>query len=302
MISKDKIAYLLKQILTGMDVEREHTKDEATALKIALDHLKEHLNYYETLKKVNLSIEKALPPGTVRQRKDGKYKKSESGQWVRVRDQAHPLAAAEQKEREKKRVDQLFNEMGENKKGVNLDAIATLLPRKQTIKDFTDFVTGLKDSDLNEYEKSALKRTIDPSRSDQEKEAWKNVAVFVAQEKEKRQKEKGGQAQPEGKKPTTGQAPDLKDSKGNEYHIKEDPITDEQGRPTGRFTYDAYIQEPRGGKKKLSISTVSREAMEDYLKGYVKLQGGEIVKQPEKQKPSTAEAKPADNVKQRELF
>lgn len=43
---------ILKKLLEGATVETEHTKDAGTALKIAMDHLKEDVDYYKKLKKV----------------------------------------------------------------------------------------------------------------------------------------------------------------------------------------------------------------------------------------------------------
>lgn len=50
-------AKVLKQLLKGVEVESEHTTDEAMAREIALDHLGERLDYYEVLEKA----EKAPP-------------------------------------------------------------------------------------------------------------------------------------------------------------------------------------------------------------------------------------------------
>jgi len=41
-----------EQIKLGLDVEMEHTKSKAVALKIALDHLAENPTYYTELKKI----------------------------------------------------------------------------------------------------------------------------------------------------------------------------------------------------------------------------------------------------------
>lgn len=46
------IGMIEKQLEKGMKVEREHTKDDAIAREIALDHLAEFPDYYDRLKKV----------------------------------------------------------------------------------------------------------------------------------------------------------------------------------------------------------------------------------------------------------
>ena len=51
-----------KELQMGMDVEKEHTKDQALAKKIAMDHLKEDPHYYTKLKKAGLEQEGAMTP------------------------------------------------------------------------------------------------------------------------------------------------------------------------------------------------------------------------------------------------
>jgi hypothetical protein len=46
-----------KQVLDGLRVEREHTKNDKIALDIVRDHLKEDPNYYKKLKKAGLADE-----------------------------------------------------------------------------------------------------------------------------------------------------------------------------------------------------------------------------------------------------
>jgi hypothetical protein len=43
-----------EKLLKGMQVEMEHTNDPRIALEIAIDHLTENVNYYETLLAVGL--------------------------------------------------------------------------------------------------------------------------------------------------------------------------------------------------------------------------------------------------------
>jgi GTP:adenosylcobinamide-phosphate guanylyltransferase len=43
-------------ILTGVSVEKEHTKDEKIAFEIAKDHLAEDIDYYKKLKKIEKKI------------------------------------------------------------------------------------------------------------------------------------------------------------------------------------------------------------------------------------------------------
>ena len=47
-----------KQLIMGISVEHEHTKDEATAKKIALDHLWEFPEYYTALKQMEGKLKK----------------------------------------------------------------------------------------------------------------------------------------------------------------------------------------------------------------------------------------------------
>lgn len=72
------------QLKAGTAHEREHTEDEGLAQEIAMDHLSEDPDYYKKLR----TIEKAkkLPVFTIRQRKDGTYKKVEVGKWKKQPD------------------------------------------------------------------------------------------------------------------------------------------------------------------------------------------------------------------------
>jgi hypothetical protein len=45
---------LVRNLLIGMEVEREHTSDPKVAMQIALDHLKEHSDYYDRMKAAGL--------------------------------------------------------------------------------------------------------------------------------------------------------------------------------------------------------------------------------------------------------
>jgi len=45
------VSEIKKQLLKGIKVEHEHTKNKLVAEKIALDHLNEDLKYYSKLKK-----------------------------------------------------------------------------------------------------------------------------------------------------------------------------------------------------------------------------------------------------------
>jgi hypothetical protein len=51
-----------KEIEMGTKHEHEHTKDDALARKIAMDHLKEDPKYYTKLKKAGLEQEGAMTP------------------------------------------------------------------------------------------------------------------------------------------------------------------------------------------------------------------------------------------------
>ena len=46
------VDYIMKQLESGMKVEREHTKNDVAAREIALDHLGETPHYYKKLKKI----------------------------------------------------------------------------------------------------------------------------------------------------------------------------------------------------------------------------------------------------------
>lgn len=48
---KVSVEYVHRQLLSGMKIEREHTKHDIAAREIALDHLGEKPDYYEKLKK-----------------------------------------------------------------------------------------------------------------------------------------------------------------------------------------------------------------------------------------------------------
>jgi hypothetical protein len=48
----DMVSSLKKQLVKGIKVEMEHTKDKSKAREIAMDHLWEHPNYYDKLKKI----------------------------------------------------------------------------------------------------------------------------------------------------------------------------------------------------------------------------------------------------------
>lgn len=43
---------IMDALITGIEVEKEHTLDERLAMEIALDHLGEDLKYYTKLKKM----------------------------------------------------------------------------------------------------------------------------------------------------------------------------------------------------------------------------------------------------------
>jgi hypothetical protein len=45
---------LVRNLLIGMDIEREHTADPKVAMQIALDHLKERSDYYDRMKAAGL--------------------------------------------------------------------------------------------------------------------------------------------------------------------------------------------------------------------------------------------------------
>lgn len=45
---------LKKELLMGIEVEKEHTPSEETASQIAMDHLTEDPRYYSKLKKIGL--------------------------------------------------------------------------------------------------------------------------------------------------------------------------------------------------------------------------------------------------------
>lgn len=49
---KAVINYDLKQLLTGIDFERDHTKDDMLALELAMDHLERIADYYTRLERM----------------------------------------------------------------------------------------------------------------------------------------------------------------------------------------------------------------------------------------------------------
>ena len=67
--SKEKIQKMLEllktQVEKGMKVEMEHTKDEAKAKEIVMDHLSEDPNYYSKLKKANIKEESKDESGLI---------------------------------------------------------------------------------------------------------------------------------------------------------------------------------------------------------------------------------------------
>jgi hypothetical protein len=329
MISKEKIAYLLKQILIGMDVEREHTKDEATALKITLDHLKEHLNYYETLKKVNLSIEKALPPGTVRQRKDGKYQKAESGEWTKVRDQGekkqetpapddtadsemhdagyeyatHGAAGGyipdfktpgEKKAFEtgmKKKEKEREATPAEAKPGGNFDPekMKLSLPQHWDFKKMESFTRNTNDDRLEQF-KNAFKKKQDTLGSF-DPPGYKESLDHNIRYLEAEQERRAKQKEVE--KPVAVQHEPIKDPSGNEYFMyKKIRSASPSYRPTpGKtdFIYSVKIKDKDGNIKPAPLSAGTESAAREQIDLYFK-------GKPEKK------AAPADDVKQRELF
>jgi len=57
------VTEVLAQLKTGVKVESEHTTDFNEAMKIALDHINENLNYYDHLKFIESSLnELDIPP------------------------------------------------------------------------------------------------------------------------------------------------------------------------------------------------------------------------------------------------
>ncbi len=49
---KEQMPYCKSQLIKGIEVETEHTKDLSVAKEIAMDHLYEDINYYKKLKKI----------------------------------------------------------------------------------------------------------------------------------------------------------------------------------------------------------------------------------------------------------
>lgn len=49
---KDMVSYLRKELIKGIKVEMEHTKDKKIAMEITMDHLYEDPKYYNKLKKI----------------------------------------------------------------------------------------------------------------------------------------------------------------------------------------------------------------------------------------------------------
>ena len=54
---KDVIKYDLGELLMGIEVEQEHTRDKMTALEISMDHLEEFPDYYTRLNKMEKEAE-----------------------------------------------------------------------------------------------------------------------------------------------------------------------------------------------------------------------------------------------------
>jgi hypothetical protein len=54
---KDVIKYDLGELLMGIGVEQEHTRDKMTALEISMDHLEEFPDYYTRLHKMEKEAE-----------------------------------------------------------------------------------------------------------------------------------------------------------------------------------------------------------------------------------------------------
>lgn len=53
-----------QELKMGIEIEKEHTKDEDKARKIALDHLAEIPDYYSRLKKMESGAKGMSPPKT----------------------------------------------------------------------------------------------------------------------------------------------------------------------------------------------------------------------------------------------
>jgi len=54
------IKYPLDQLLMGIKVEQEHTKDKVKALEISMDHLEEFPDYYTRLQQMEAEAKKAF--------------------------------------------------------------------------------------------------------------------------------------------------------------------------------------------------------------------------------------------------
>jgi len=76
---------LIKQLEKGIEVEKEHTKDEIKAAKIALDHIKEDDKYYDKLAKAGLE-ENDGDEDEIQAMID-KYEEEESGKYTTGMDQ-----------------------------------------------------------------------------------------------------------------------------------------------------------------------------------------------------------------------
>lgn len=84
---KVALKYAMNQLMAGIKVESEHTKDKNVAKTIALHHLDENIHYYEALKKMETNLDKGkfAKGGTVygdgkhsKDAKDGGYFKGNS--------------------------------------------------------------------------------------------------------------------------------------------------------------------------------------------------------------------------------
>ena len=62
---EDIVKHELKNLIRGIEVEREHTSDNMIALEIALRHLNEGENYYEELDKMEKKLDETTTAGAV---------------------------------------------------------------------------------------------------------------------------------------------------------------------------------------------------------------------------------------------
>jgi len=76
----DDYGVTLKDILEGIEVEKEHSKNLKNTMKIVLDHLKERKDYYKILKKV-MKKSKVFSEGTIRRWRDGNDYIKKDGKW-----------------------------------------------------------------------------------------------------------------------------------------------------------------------------------------------------------------------------